>query len=75
MTFAVLILVSNLMGLFRCSCHQTAATSVTFALGISSFLYYNWIGIKENGSWPPQNICGAAIWLDWTTNLPNRTDQ
>jgi F-type H+-transporting ATPase subunit a len=27
----------------------TSATSVTFALGISSFVYYNYIGIKENG--------------------------
>ncbi|MGH9883045.1 MAG: F0F1 ATP synthase subunit A [Pyrinomonadaceae bacterium] len=49
MTFAVLILVSNLMGLFPFLLSPTAATSVTFALGISSFLYYNYIGIKENG--------------------------
>jgi F-type H+-transporting ATPase subunit a len=49
MTFAVLILVSNLMGLFPLFMSPTAAVSVTFALGISSFLYYNWIGIKENG--------------------------
>ncbi len=49
MTFAVLILVSNLMGLFPLFMSPTAATSVTFALGLSSFLYYNYIGIKENG--------------------------
>lgn len=49
MTFAVLILVSNLMGLFPLFMSPTAATSVTFALGLSSFLYYNFIGIKENG--------------------------
>lgn len=49
MTFAVLILVSNLMGLFPLFMSPTAATSVTFALGISSFLYYNYIGISENG--------------------------
>lgn len=48
MTFAVLILVSNLMGLFPLFLAPTAATSVTFALGLSSFLYYNYIGIKEN---------------------------
>src|SRR5258705_1749418 len=47
-TFAVLILVSNLMGLFPLFMAPTAATSVTFALGLSSFLYYNYIGIKEN---------------------------
>ena len=48
MTFAVLILVSNLMGLFPLFMSPTAATSVTFALGLSSFLYYNYVGIKEN---------------------------
>ncbi|HEY6121583.1 MAG TPA: F0F1 ATP synthase subunit A [Pyrinomonadaceae bacterium] len=49
MTFAVLILVSNLMGLFPLFMSPTAAVSVTFALGITSFVYYNYIGIKENG--------------------------
>lgn len=48
-TFAVLILVSNLMALFPGLMPPTASTSVTFALGISSFIYYNFIGIKENG--------------------------
>src|SRR5689334_24737685 len=47
MTFAVLILVSNLMGLFPLFMTPTSATSVTFALGLSSFLYYNYIGISE----------------------------
>jgi len=49
MTFAVLILVSNLMGFFPLFMSPTSATSVTFALGLSSFVYYNYIGIKENG--------------------------
>ena len=49
MTFAVLILVSNLMGFFPLFMTPTAAVSVTFALGLSSFVYYNYIGIKENG--------------------------
>lgn len=49
MTFGVLILVSNLMGLFPLFMSPTSATSVTFALGISSFVYYNYIGISENG--------------------------
>src|SRR5215212_6044591 len=39
MTFAVLILVANLMGLFPLFMSPTSATSVTFALGLSSFLY------------------------------------
>jgi F-type H+-transporting ATPase subunit a len=49
MTFAVLILVSNLMAFFPLFMSPTAATSVTFALGLSSFIYYNYIGVKENG--------------------------
>jgi F-type H+-transporting ATPase subunit a len=48
-TFGVLILVSNLLGFIPGMMSPTASTSVTFALGISSFLYYNYIGIKENG--------------------------
>jgi F-type H+-transporting ATPase subunit a len=48
-TFGILILVSNLMGLIPGLMSPTASTSVTFALGISSFVYYNAIGIKENG--------------------------
>lgn len=48
-TFGLLILVSNLMGLVPGLMAPTAATSVTFALGISSFVYYNAIGIRENG--------------------------
>jgi F-type H+-transporting ATPase subunit a len=48
-TFGILILVSNIMGLVPGLLPPTAATSVTFALGISSFVYYNYIGIRENG--------------------------
>ncbi|HEX8294087.1 MAG TPA: F0F1 ATP synthase subunit A [Pyrinomonadaceae bacterium] len=48
-TFGILILISNLMGLVPGLMSPTASTSVTFALGISSFVYYNAIGIRENG--------------------------
>jgi F-type H+-transporting ATPase subunit a len=48
-TFAILILVSNLMALVPGLMPPSASTSVTFALGISSFIYYNYIGVKENG--------------------------
>jgi F-type H+-transporting ATPase subunit a len=48
-TFAVLILISNLMGLFPLFMSPTAHVSVTFALGITSFIYYNYVGISENG--------------------------
>ena len=62
MTFAVLILVSNLMGLFPLFMSPTAATSVTFALGLSSFLYYNFIGIKENGLLRHLKHFAGPIW-------------
>lgn len=48
-TFAVLVLVSNLMGLFPLFMAPTASVNVTFALAISSFVYYNYVGIHENG--------------------------
>lgn len=48
-TFAVLILISNLMGLFPLFMSPTAHINVTLALGLTSFLYYNYVGINENG--------------------------
>src|SRR6476660_4795896 len=62
MTFAVLILVSNLMGMFPLFMSPTSATSVTFALGIASFLYYNWIGINENGLFGHLKHLAGPIW-------------
>jgi F-type H+-transporting ATPase subunit a len=62
MTFAVLILISNLMGLFPLFMSPTSATSVTFALGLSSFLYYNSIGIKENGLFGHLKHFAGPIW-------------
>jgi F-type H+-transporting ATPase subunit a len=48
-TFAVLILISNLMGQVPIFMAPTASVNVTFALAITSFIYYNYIGISENG--------------------------
>jgi F-type H+-transporting ATPase subunit a len=48
-TFAVLVFISNLMGLFPLFMAPTASVNVTFALAISSFVYYNAVGIRENG--------------------------
>ena len=48
-TFAVLVLTSNLMGLFPMFMAPTASVNVTFALSISSFIYYTYVGIHENG--------------------------
>src|SRR5215204_5918149 len=48
-TFACLILLSNLMGQFPLFMSPTASVNVTYALAISSFVYYNYVGISENG--------------------------
>lgn len=48
-TFGFLILISNLMGLFPLFMSPTASVNVTFALAIASFVYYNYVGISENG--------------------------
>ncbi len=48
-TFALLILISNLMGFIPGLISATANLNITLALAITSFLYYNYIGIKENG--------------------------
>lgn len=50
-TFAVLILVSNLMGMVPMFKPPTGSVNVTMALGITSFVYFNYIGIKETGLW------------------------
>src|SRR2546423_1966088 len=67
MTFAVLILISNLMGFFPLFMSPTSATSVTFALGLTSFLYYNYIGVKENGILGHLKHFAGPIW--WISPL------
>jgi F-type H+-transporting ATPase subunit a len=62
MTFAVLILVSNLMGLFPLFMSPTAAVSVTFGLGVTSFVYYNYVGIKENGLFGHLKHWAGPVW-------------
>jgi F-type H+-transporting ATPase subunit a len=48
-TFGILILLSNLTGMLPDMVAPTANFNVTLALAISSFLYYNYVGIRENG--------------------------
>jgi len=48
-TFAVLIGVCNLMGLIPLMEAPTANYNIPFTLAVMSFLYYNYVGIKENG--------------------------
>jgi F-type H+-transporting ATPase subunit a len=63
-TFGILILISNLMGLIPGLVAPTSAVSVTFALGITSFVYYNAIGIRENGLLGHlSHFAGPILWL------------
>lgn len=48
-TFGVLILLSNLTGMLPDMVAPTANFNVTLALAVTSFLYYNYVGIRENG--------------------------
>lgn len=48
-TFGVLILISNLTGMLPDMIAPTANFNMTLALAISSFIYYNYVGIRENG--------------------------
>lgn len=48
-SLAVFIFVANLCGLFFFLQPPTQNTNTTFALSITAFLYYNWIGLKRHG--------------------------
>jgi F-type H+-transporting ATPase subunit a len=48
-TFGVLILLSNLMGMLPDMVAPTASLNTTLALALTSFIYYNYVGIRENG--------------------------
>jgi F-type H+-transporting ATPase subunit a len=47
--FACFIFVSNLFGLFFFLQPPTGNPNTTFGLGLTAFLYYNWIGIRTQG--------------------------
>ena len=42
----------------------TANFNITLALALSSFIYYNYVGIKENGLLGHlKHFCGPVLWL------------
>src|ERR1700759_5649054 len=47
--FAVFIFVSNIFGLFFFLQPPTSKVNTTFALSLTAFLYYNWMGIRTQG--------------------------
>ena len=64
MTFAILILLSNLLGMLPDMVSPTASFNVTLALALSSFFYYNYVGIREIGVWGMlKHLAGPVWWL------------
>lgn len=47
--FATFIFISNIFGIFFFLQPPTSNTNTTFALSLSAFLYYNWVGIRKQG--------------------------
>lgn len=63
-TFGLLILISNLTGMLPDMVAPTASYNVTLALALASFLYYNYVGIKENGLFGHlRHFAGPVLWL------------
>jgi F-type H+-transporting ATPase subunit a len=65
-TFGVLILLSNLTSFLPDMVAPTANFNVTLALALSSFLYYNYVGIRENGLIGHlKHFAGPIWWMAW----------
>jgi F-type H+-transporting ATPase subunit a len=45
----IYVLLNNLLGLLPLSASPSSSFPIAFALGLSSFVFYNWMGIKANG--------------------------
>jgi F-type H+-transporting ATPase subunit a len=62
--FAVFIFISNLFGLFFFLQPPTSNPNTTFALAITSFLYFNYQGIHKQGLWHYiKHFAGPIWWL------------
>ena len=62
--FTVFIFISNIFGLFYFLQPPTSNPNTTFALSISSFLYFNYQGIKEQGlGHYLKHFMGPVWWL------------
>jgi F-type H+-transporting ATPase subunit a len=63
-SFTVFIFISNIFGLFYFLQPPTSNPNTTFALSISSFLYFNYQGIKEQGlGHYLKHFMGPVWWL------------
>jgi F-type H+-transporting ATPase subunit a len=62
--FAVFIFISNLFGLFFFLQPPTSNPNTTFALALTSFLYFNVQGIRKQGLWHYiKHFWGPVWWL------------
>jgi|ERR1044071_7808198 F-type H+-transporting ATPase subunit a len=65
-SFTVFIFISNIFGLFYFLQPPTSNPNTTFALSISSFLYFNYQGIKTQGLLQYlKHFTGPVWWLAW----------
>jgi F-type H+-transporting ATPase subunit a len=62
-TFFIFILVSNLLGLLPGFSPPTSDFDITFALGICSFLIFNYYGFKVQGMAYLKHFAGPFWWL------------
>jgi F-type H+-transporting ATPase subunit a len=59
------VLINNLMGLFPGMTPATDNLNTSFAIGIFSFVYYNYVGIKYDGVKYFVHFLGPVWWLAW----------
>lgn len=59
------VLINNFIGLFPGMTPATDNLNTTFAIGIFSFAYYNFVGIKEDSVGYFKHFLGPVWWLAW----------
>lgn len=62
-TFFLFILVANLLGLVPGFSPPTSDFNVSFALGVTSFVLYNYYGFREHGTGYLKHFLGPIWWL------------
>jgi F-type H+-transporting ATPase subunit a len=59
----IFIFASNLIGMIPGLLPPTDNLNTTFALGLFVFLYYNYVGLRENGIGYLKHFAGPILWL------------
>lgn len=60
--FTVFIFISNIIGIFFFLQPPTANLNTTFALALLAFIYFNWIGIRNQGILNYLKHFGGPVW-------------